>query len=132
MAVSAHQGPSSRRATPSSLPLSLQEGAHPSGPFFRHPAAQPPSAHAAPHAPPRPARTPTLALARTSPCLLGFPCTRNRCHLLLLPPHFLPIMETTIDGHQWRGDDRLFLPSAPLPLPPYKNRSKPYSSPSLA
>jgi hypothetical protein len=39
-------------------------------------------------------------------------------------------METTIDGHQWRGDDQSFLPSAPLPLPPYKSRSSPCSSPS--
>jgi hypothetical protein len=92
-------------------------------------APPPPGAHAAPRAPRLPARTLTRAPARTSQRPLGFPCTQNRRHLLLLPPHFRPIMEITINGHQWRGDDQWFLPSAPLPLPPYKNRSRPCSSP---
>jgi hypothetical protein len=78
-------------------------------------------------APPRPPGTRPRAPSRTGPRPLGFPCTRNRRHLHLLPPHFLPIMETTIDDHQCRGDGRPFFPSAPLPLPPYKSRSSPYS-----
>jgi hypothetical protein len=40
-------------------------------------------------------------------------------------------METTIDGHQWRGDDRPFLPSAPLPLPPYKTDRAPAPLPPM-
>jgi hypothetical protein len=117
MAISAHQGPTSRRATPSSLSLSPPNGAHPLDPFFLLPAATPsPGARAAPRAPPRP---------------LVFPCTQNRRHLLLIPPQFLPIMETTIDGHQWRGDDRPLLPSAPLPLPPYKTDRAPAPLPPM-
>jgi hypothetical protein len=65
-----------------------------------------------------PTRTPTRAPGRTGSCPLGFPCTRNRRHLLLIPPHFLPIMETTIDGHQWHGDDQSFsLPRCPFHSP---------------
>jgi hypothetical protein len=73
-----------------------------------------------------PARTPTPRPWANRPVTLGFPCIRNHRHLLLLPPHFLPIMETTIDGHQWRGDDRPFS----LPRRPFHSSSLSISRPA--